>query len=446
MKYIIILLALLLSTLTFANSGTIEISGFIKNSTFDTVSIKSISNATIESAEVDPKGNFNLKLSLEKGFYLLKYGRESVYIYVYPNDKLEISFDAKNFNKTLCFSGDGAQRNNYLVHKAQLMEKMTEDINSFYDVSETKYLENLLGVKERLQKELKQIDVEPYFMEDEEKSLQYNYLLSIQNFKTSYTYYLGKEIKLSNNFYSELKGIDLRNMQDYKWQPYYYYLVNSIWSKRINKEVGFKNMSTKLLEIKEEEVINSVFNGFYSQITRDKAKAKDYFKLIKKYSTSKEYIAAAKKQMESLFLIGKGDVSPSFTYMDIKKKEVSLSDFKGKLIYMDVWATWCAPCKKQIPYLQKLEEYFDGQDIVFISISVDKIKAYENWENMVREQELGGIQLFADNSFDSPFMKAYGINSIPRFIIVDKDGNVYDDKAPSPSFEKTKVLLEQLLK
>jgi hypothetical protein len=65
---------------------------------------------------------------------------------------------------------------------------------------------------------------------------------------------------------------------------------------------------------------------------------------------------------------------------------------------------------------------------------------------MIIEQELGGIQLFADNSFDSEFIKAYGIRSIPRFIIVDKEGNVYDDKAPSPSFENTKVLLEALLK
>jgi len=127
--------------------------------------------------------------------------------------------------------------------------------------------------------------------------------------------------------------MDLRNMQDYKWQPYYYYLVNSIWSKRINKEVGFKNMNTKLIEIKDEEVINSIFNGRYSQKKKTRDKAKDYFKLIKKYSTSKEYIAAAKKQMESLFLIRKGDVSPSFTYQDINKKEVSLLDFKGKLIY-----------------------------------------------------------------------------------------------------------------
>jgi len=76
---------------------------------------------------------------------LFGYGRESVYN-IYPNDKLEISFDDKNFNATSGFSADGAQRNNYLVHKAQLMEEMTEDVNSFYDVSETKYLENLLGV------------------------------------------------------------------------------------------------------------------------------------------------------------------------------------------------------------------------------------------------------------------------------------------------------------
>jgi thioredoxin-related protein len=83
---------------------------------------------------------------------------------------------------------------------------------------------------------------------------------------------------------------------------------------------------------------------------------------------------------------------------------------------------------------------------VFISISVDAKKAYKSWKTMVKEEELGGVQLFADNSFDSEFAEAYGITSIPRFIIVDQEGKVYDDKAPSPSFEQTKALLQDLLK
>ncbi|AGC77343.1 peroxiredoxin [Nonlabens dokdonensis] len=445
-KFTLLLIALLTTLLVSATRSQAEIKGTIKNSSFEEISVKSINNRLIEKTSINSNGDFKLKLTVDRGYYFLEYGRESFYIYLLPKDKLEVYFDANEMENTLTFKGERSQANTYLQQKSSIMEKMTEDVSTFYDVTENQYLKNIAAIKSRLQSEMNNYQLSKSFITDEEKSLQFNYLLSIQNYKSSYKYTLGKEVEPSDAFYSELASLDLRNMEDYKVQPYYYYLVNSIWSKRINAEDGFNNMEKKLFEIKDREVLNNTFNGFYSQITRDKAKAEDYFKLIEKYSSSKDFTKAAKKQLESLFLINKGDVSPGFTYKDINDKVVSLSDFKGKLVYIDVWATWCAPCKKQIPFLKKLEEEFAEENIVFISISVDAKKAYKSWKTMVKEEELGGVQLFADNSFDSEFAEAYGITSIPRFIIVDQEGKVYDDKAPSPSFEQTKALLQDLLK
>ncbi len=59
---------------------------------------------------------------------------------------------------------------------------------------------------------------------------------------------------------------------------------------------------------------------------------------------------------------------------------------------------------------------------------------------------LGGLQLFADNSFESDFMDAYEVNSIPRFILLDPDGKIVSTEAPRPSFEKTRELLDSLVK
>jgi hypothetical protein len=64
---------------------------------------------------------------------------------------------------------------------------------------------------------------------------------------------------------------------------------------------------------------------------------------------------------------------------------------------------------------------------------------------MIEKNELGGIQLFADKSFESDFMKSYTVNSIPRFILIDPEGKIINPKAPRPSFEKTKELLDGLL-
>lgn len=141
-----------------------------------------------------------------------------------------------------------------------------------------------------------------------------------------------------------------------------------------------------------------------------------------------------------------GKPSPLFSYENHKGGTTSLTDFKGKYVYVDVWATWCGPCKAEIPSLKKMEELYYEANIVFVSISVDTKKDYEKWRAFVTEKELGGVQLVADKDWSSDFVKAYMINGIPRFILIDPAGNVVQANAPRPSDPKLVVLLDELLK
>ena len=127
-----------------------------------------------------------------------------------------------------------------------------------------------------------------------------------------------------------------------------------------------------------------------------------------------------------------GDKCIDFTYTDINGKNVSLSDLKGKYVLLDIWATWCPPCKKEIPYLKKLEKLMHGKNIVFVSISVDKDK--KAWEAMVKDLKLGGIQLH--NGGDRALSNAFAITGIPRFILLDKKGYVVKSHMIRPSSEK----------
>ena len=135
-----------------------------------------------------------------------------------------------------------------------------------------------------------------------------------------------------------------------------------------------------------------------------------------------------------------GDASPVFKYKDINGKEVSLSDLKGKYVYIDVWATWCPPCRAELPHLKKLEEAMKGKNIVFVSISVDKDKAA--WEKMVKEQQLGGIQLHTGG--DRGLLNAYEIKGIPRFILLDKEGKIVNPNMSRPSSTTTLGTLNAL--
>ncbi|PKG52902.1 TlpA family protein disulfide reductase [Olleya sp. 1-3] len=145
-----------------------------------------------------------------------------------------------------------------------------------------------------------------------------------------------------------------------------------------------------------------------------------------------------------------GTVSPTFeNYENYKGGTVSLSDLKGKYVYVDVWATWCGPCIGEIPALQTLEKDYEGKNIAFVSISTDDGRGYraaskeesfklskEAWRKMIAEKEMSGIQLFADKSFSSDFVTGYKINSIPRFILIDPNGNIVNADAPRPSYPK----------
>ena len=132
-----------------------------------------------------------------------------------------------------------------------------------------------------------------------------------------------------------------------------------------------------------------------------------------------------------------GIQSPSFEgYENYKGGTSSLSDFKGKYVYVDVWATWCGPCKAEIPSLKKVEKAYEGKNIEFLSISVDALKDKEAWKTMIAEKEMGGVQLFATNSWESDFVTNYKINGIPRFILIGPDGIIITPDAPRPSDAK----------
>ena len=151
------------------------------------------------------------------------------------------------------------------------------------------------------------------------------------------------------------------------------------------------------------------------------------------------------KMHENVMRFAKGKPSPTFiNYENSKGGTTSLVDLKGKYVYIDVWATWCAPCKAEIPHLKALEKEFEGKNIEFVSISVDRPEAHETWVQMVKNESLGGVQLFADNNFESEFILEFGISSIPRFILLDPQGNIVDSDAERPSNPKLKELFLEL--
>lgn len=136
--------------------------------------------------------------------------------------------------------------------------------------------------------------------------------------------------------------------------------------------------------------------------------------------------------------------APGFSYKDVSGKTVSLESLRGKYIYIDLWATWCTPCKAEIPHLKKTEEANKDKNIQFVSISLDERKDYQNWKEYVNNNDLQGIQLVADSAFESDFAIKMGILSIPRFILIDPSGKIISANALRPSDKALQTLLNKL--
>ena len=95
--------------------------------------------------------------------------------------------------------------------------------------------------------------------------------------------------------------------------------------------------------------------------------------------------------------------------------------------------------------MQKIEEKYHGKNIEFVSISIDKLKDNEKWKKFVTDKKLGGVQLFADKDWESEFVVNYGVMGIPRFILLDPNGNIVSSDATRPSDPKLQEQLNALL-
>lgn len=137
--------------------------------------------------------------------------------------------------------------------------------------------------------------------------------------------------------------------------------------------------------------------------------------------------------------------APDFVLVDINNNKVSLSDFRGKIVYIDFWASWCGPCVKEIPSSKKLQESFkDNPSIVFINISFDHDTS--QWKKIIKAKKMTGIQLLSPKGKESNILYNYNVQTIPRTYIIGKNGTILDADAPLPRDKNLLNYLDTLLK
>lgn len=162
--------------------------------------------------------------------------------------------------------------------------------------------------------------------------------------------------------------------------------------------------------------------------------------LANSYLTDPQMLADYRAEISRHDLTAAGRPSPDFTAVDRTGRRYTLSDFRGKYLYIDLWASWCGPCKRELPHLKRLSERFADREILFLGLSVDSER--DDWEKALDSEELPGTQLWLDPS--SSFAADYGVDGIPRFILLDKEGHIVESNMLRPSSEGIDSYLESL--
>lgn len=390
---------------------------------------------------------FNLDIT-EPQIVTLTYLRRRLYFYLEPNDTLHISGDADNFLPSLSYSGKGAINNKIYQ---EYIKAFPEERNPFkmmqyrkgtvyykvgvdLDADMRKYDGPAFKTRmdEELAKKTQQFelfkekygtpseDFEQYLWAEINYGWAYNLL--------AYGHAHGFRHKVKEEFFFFLHKIPLlneRSLSNPKYQAFLTSYMNYLCMKET--ETG-----------KEEDLYVSQYKAGTKKL---KGRAKAYFlsnvlvrgfkkkklkELVNQYQTflsenpHEEFNQIVIDTYQQINRYSVGQTAPMFTLVDTLGRQVSLFDYKGKVVYLDFWASWCRPCLRKMLMLQDTKDALAGQEVVFIHISFDNDKA--EWKKQIVANQFTGVHLLAPESTKSSVAKSYNIKALPEYFIIDGRG------------------------
>ncbi|WP_375579777.1 TlpA disulfide reductase family protein [Marivirga tractuosa] len=154
----------------------------------------------------------------------------------------------------------------------------------------------------------------------------------------------------------------------------------------------------------------------------------------------REYV---KDLMKANPVLPEGAKTPYFFLTDRAGNEYKTSDFKGKILLINFWATWCKPCIKEFPEENKLVEKYKDQPVEIVNICIDS--EVEKWKSYLDKYNLKTTNLYANGNWNEKLQKDFGIQGLPHSTLIDWNGKVVENKCRRAS-ENIDLLIDELLK
>ncbi|MEM9022900.1 MAG: TlpA disulfide reductase family protein [Bacteroidota bacterium] len=441
-------------------NNTVILNGTLANHTGGLVKLYNPEGEVADSAELSEQGDFALQFEVEEpGYYRFKY-KEYATLYLNGGDSLHMTLDMAEFDESLTFSGRGAGPSQYIIARLLLEEGMSSNLRELLALEVEEFITKTDSTRlaydqhlEQYTKDYPNLDADFLFMEQARNV--YDWAYNRQLYPQYHARFAQKEsYEAPADYFTFAEELNLEDERYLKLGSY-----NKYVTALVEKAAQDKYADNEEFQAQDHWQLHAQFEMVPTVVTNQTIREKFLFDMlhnqiryqgIENLQALVDAYHAQSQDAENKATIDKvygewqalvaGNEAPDFEAVDTEGNAVKLSDLRGKYVYIDAWATWCGPCKAEIPHLEKLQEEFTGKNITFVSVSIDDTK--EPWDEWMAEKEMGGTQLFVDGAWKSPFARAYLIRSIPRFLLIDPQGKIIDSNAERPSGDIAKVLAE----
>ncbi len=430
-----------------------KISGQIANATVEQVEVYYIKDFVTNEREslfleLDQNGSFAGILPLSKGqFAQLKIGTREIPLYLLPGSEVNVTLDASLPDDAPILKGKKYFESEFLIEYnneilpnhsrsffiGEISTKNPEEFTAALETSLSAKLSFLAGHEnyKKFDKEFVSSLKTIYKYEKFELLMLYPRIWASGNPEA--------ELNLPDTYYDFLLEEGVFNDSAAQSRSYFgfaaEYLSKCLADNKVDPDdmqVGFENsfkMANEVFTGKTREAM--VAKGMLDLLRYGNFKrAVDLYPQFKEKVPSGFYFDFVAAEHDKIAATAPGNPAPDFTHVDIDGNNVSMADFRGKVVYLDFWASWCGPCMRQMPFLKDLKKRMEGKDVVFLYISVDEDP--EAWKKTVAEKEIEGVHLNVPGR-QHPVPVAYAVRGIPKFMLIGRDGKILDNVPPRPS-------------
>lgn len=403
-------------------------------------------------------GAFVIKKAIDKPqLFELRMARHRVSLYLVPGDSTYVEY---NFSDpTPVFAGDNVNIQNGMVMFNNEIRNQLNNWRELYAIDNAMFNAKMDSIQQVLNVKFDSLKNEPKELVALELARVGYGMLSLRlRYPEMNAYLTQKDLNPDEADFSMLSSFN-PNIAEHLMFPDYCEIVKQYVDINMNKMEAYKKVVDLDADVKlpvqfklidSLVITNATVRDFVKMnILNDELTYGKFYtlgNLVEAFvasCTTPQYATLVLNKYNSMMVLAPGKPAPAIVAKNIKGEEVSLEQFRGNLVYVDFWATWCGPCRGELPYLEKLQDEYKGKKMVFISLSLDD--NIEAWEKMVNENKMKGVQLHATGAWSSEAAVSYKIMGIPTFYLIGADGNIVAPGAPRPSSEEIRPLLNSEL-